>query len=440
MPDFECKIRRSYQDVTGLVLDLRHDGFAADGSIWENTAPVQRVLMTGTHTGSTGATLFDIRRNFRTNQLVGRLLVNVTSGASGLVTANDDQSVTAALTGGTRTTWISGDAYALLTTRFGDATQTVEANRPTRVLYGDTDADHLCAAFSRSASQFMRITNSHARFASPLSSFAEIASADGSDNGQTILSGANFAVTRRNASGNGAYRHNATEQALSAEMDAGVWSVVPSSPSAAGVFKDGSTVLSGGSWSDAELEPEIIFLGSTDGSTGFLDAKLRHVAVWDRQLSPQETDFIHNSFSHLASHSTNPYLSVEMRKWTDNTRMYPRPEIAARTGRVPVPLSLLNSTPGNEPLFHLCTGSKYARLQIAAHVGGLVLPDSELGGRLFSWASVEFPGVRPNILRDTGWSSVADFRVFKTGHYTVRCLRPQGGGHILHFDVQLDDD
>lgn len=81
---------------------------------------------TGTHNGSNGAALLsDSTKNWTTDQwshggIAGTInrpdyIWNRTSGAGGWVTGNTATSVTATLTGGTRTTWSPGDTYVITT-------------------------------------------------------------------------------------------------------------------------------------------------------------------------------------------------------------------------------------------------------------------------------------------------------------------------------------
>ncbi|MEW6517600.1 MAG: T9SS type A sorting domain-containing protein [candidate division FCPU426 bacterium] len=67
----------------------------------------------GTYAGASGASLLtDASKNWPANYWVNAYLWNRTDGSRGLVTANDAQTATCALSGGTNNVWNAGDSYA----------------------------------------------------------------------------------------------------------------------------------------------------------------------------------------------------------------------------------------------------------------------------------------------------------------------------------------
>lgn len=94
----------------------------------------------------TGALLTDSGANFTnggsSNNLIGYVAVNITKGASGLVTANDATTVTAQLQGGSAHTWATTDVYAILdpTVRVGVGTAAVGGGTETVVSPGTSSS------------------------------------------------------------------------------------------------------------------------------------------------------------------------------------------------------------------------------------------------------------------------------------------------------------
>jgi len=107
----------------------------ADGVLrWPNRAPARRIDKDeyhGAHDGGDGsATLEDSTAPWTGMDLVGMAVANVTDGSTGWITANDDDSVTATLQGGTDNDWDDDDVYAIFEPRFGDSRQATPANQP----------------------------------------------------------------------------------------------------------------------------------------------------------------------------------------------------------------------------------------------------------------------------------------------------------------------
>jgi phage tail sheath protein FI len=86
-----------------------------------------KVLFTGTATAD-NAVLTDAAQDFGgTDNLVGKVVVNITGGASAVITANDTTTVTGVLSA-TPVTWTTGDAYAIVepSIRIGTAAADVD--------------------------------------------------------------------------------------------------------------------------------------------------------------------------------------------------------------------------------------------------------------------------------------------------------------------------
>jgi hypothetical protein len=107
--DIAVDVRRAVQKLS-LGQDSMRDG--------NDPIPAQG---TGTHTGSNGAsTLTDSQRSWASGTLVSPgsglaafWIYNLTSGAKGQITANTATTITAALSGGSRSTWATGDKYKI---------------------------------------------------------------------------------------------------------------------------------------------------------------------------------------------------------------------------------------------------------------------------------------------------------------------------------------
>lgn len=78
---------------------------------------------TGTHKGSTHATILnDPGADFRSCGVQTAVLIkNTTDGSSGQITARDENTVTATLTGGTNNSWTAGDTYEIYRTATEDS-------------------------------------------------------------------------------------------------------------------------------------------------------------------------------------------------------------------------------------------------------------------------------------------------------------------------------
>jgi hypothetical protein len=175
------------------------------------------------------------------------------------------------------------------------------------------------------------------------------------------------------------------------------------------------------------------YIGRSVGGD-YLDGILDSIHVWSRLLSPLERDFVWSKLDEDGTDfAVEDRAAVSIVHWSDTTgdtaagqinRL--RPVIGANHffKRVTVPNS----------------GVPALRVQLAAAVDGLVLPDSLLGGDLFvlDWAEVPgSPPMLPAVSQDAGWSAVFDCELSVAGHYTAVIRRPNGGSVILHFDVEV---
>ncbi|MCK4282864.1 MAG: fibronectin type III domain-containing protein [Candidatus Brocadiae bacterium] len=82
------------------------------GSTWDGNEPIDHG--TGVHAGETGAAaLTHAGKAWTPDALVGFYVYNVTDGSKGEITANTATTVTAALAGGVRNSWDTGDRYSI---------------------------------------------------------------------------------------------------------------------------------------------------------------------------------------------------------------------------------------------------------------------------------------------------------------------------------------
>lgn len=95
-----------------LTIEARYDAAAVTGIV-VHVISSYGDTEGGAHTGGMGvAMLTDANAHFPIpNGLVGLTVVNQTDGSSGVITANTETTVTAALAGGTANVWNTGDVY-----------------------------------------------------------------------------------------------------------------------------------------------------------------------------------------------------------------------------------------------------------------------------------------------------------------------------------------
>lgn len=419
MPNFDAKIRLDYKDIDGLVLDCRHSGLADNGSLWVNQAPSARSLDVGSHRGSSGvANLFDSTKSWRVNQLVGKVAYNLTDGSAGLVVSNTEHEVVTSLSGGTDNDWDTDDEYAITTPRFGNPYQNVVANRPVVSTVGG----YKRATFTLASSHFFKIPLTYGFPSGDWTVAVDYIKGAASSNNQTVLGFSNLELIRRNSGGNKGYRHNAVEQTDPGDMDDGAWLLAYHSASAADLYKNGVSELSGSaSGASIAAGDPAGYIGCYNGSTKFCEMALRALQVWNRRVSPLEVDFAFQSVSPAGDESQLGRATVGRVEWTDDTAT----------------VSRLNPTyvASHKFLQVILPPAGNRRIQIVAMVDGKVWPDTDLGGDLFDLTPIETPAAAPAVYQDSGWSSVFDVVLQDKGHYTYLIQRQDGGAVVLHFDV-----
>jgi len=426
MPNFDAKIRTDYADIEGLVLDCRESGLALDGSLWTNVAPPARAVRTGAHTGANNqAALEDGAAFWGTDELVGCTIYNVTDGSAGAITANTDVKVTATLAGGTDNDWDTDDEYVITTPRFGNPYQDTAAARPT--VSAATGIKR--ATFERTLQQFFKIPLDYGILAGEwFVAFDWIA--DVYTSTQTVLGFPNLEIMRINAGGTYEYRHNGVSVGGPTDLLDGFWTLYWTSAVAAAMDLDAAGDVAGTA-SDAAIDAgdPAGYIGSSDGLTDWLDGTLASMQMWTRRPSPLELDFAYQTLDPDGTDRAT-YTRADMlrRDWTDDTA-------DASAGEV----SRVNPSRFAAQTFQVAQFSAggAARIQIAATVNGLVLPDSLLGGELFDMVCIEYPSAGPPaVYPDPGWSAVRDVVITASGHYTFAVYRENGGTRILHLDAE----
>ena len=425
MTTFDAHIRIDYTDIEGLVLDCHESGLAMDGSLWTNRAPAARVLREGYHTsGNNSASLHDENHFWITNSLVGCFILNVTDGSYAAIVSNTDHVVVGVLTGGTDNDWDEGDVYQIFVPRFGTPYQTSVTKRPTVAVIGGYKE----ASFSRASSQHLIIPLEHRFLLTDWTiGFDYLRSNPGAPN-DFILGFPKLDIHRQNAAGNYGYMYNAVNQNGVGDMGFGVWITMLDSVTPAGtMYKDGVSALAGTA-AQVEIAPgdPAGWICSDDGITNFCEITLRGMQMWRRHLSPLERDFAFHTISPEASVSAYNRGTMSIQAWTDDTGT--SPEVSR--------INPVNGVPHRFYRAQIPTGT-FRRIQIAASVDGLVVPDSMLGGSLFDMDCLEHASAgKPHVFQDAGWSSVFDVQVADEGHYTWAVYRDGGGAHVLHLDVE----
>ena len=189
-----------------------------------------------------------------------------------------------------------------------------------------------------------------------------------------------------------------------------------------GAFDWGSTM----SAQNIDSGTAAAFIGSLDGATKFLDGDLRTFQIWNRRVSLLEIDFAFQSLSPETDYETLGRAAMSREFWTDDTgtgsqepdRLNQSSYAAHRYYRAQFPTGTIK------------------RVQIAASINGVVTPDVDLGGKLFSLIAIEYPVGAPAVFQSSGWSSVFDVSIRDEGHYTWVVMREDGGGIFLHLDAE----
>jgi hypothetical protein len=147
-------------------------------------------------------------------------------------------------------------------------------------------------------------------------------------------------------------------------------------------------------------------------------------------MSALEVDFLFQTMATDGSDdSAQDRATITLTAWTDDVG-----DTVAGEGRY----SRISNQESIQPKFVFATVDGTARIQIAAAVNGLVVPDSELSSKLFVLNWIEFPGAVPAVYQDSGWSAVFDIELKEAdeGHYSCMITREDGGAVIVHFDVE----
>jgi hypothetical protein len=103
--------------------------------------------------------------------------------------------------------------------------------------------------------------------------------------------------------------------------------------------------------------------------------------------------------------------------------------------------SRLNPDPEHLPSYRrILVSFGLANFEVHAVVGGVEAPlDAALGGDLFTAAWVEWSGpFPPAIVQPAGQTSVCQIEVstLHEGHFCLSVSRANGGGVLVHFDVE----
>jgi hypothetical protein len=427
MPNFDAKIRMNYSDIENLILDCKHTGLAdtADGSLWTNVAPPKRPTATGTHTGANNsAILSDSAQNWRTNELVGRIAYNITDGSLGTVTANGVNSVSATLSGGTDNDWDTGDSYKIADPRFGNPYQDTAANRPTVSIPGS----YWQAEFTKASSEFMKIPLDDTIPAGRWTAAFEYLTKAPAGNNHPVLYFPNWSIWRQNAAGNYKYRHGAVDVNGAGDMTAGTWALWWTSATTGALYRNGVSSLSGSASNQGITAADPAGYLCFDGGANYCDMILRTVAIWNRMLSPLELDFAYQTMSPEFDYAQwdRATMSVVPATWSDDT------------GVTDQEISRINPTTVAPHFFHTASfpAGGFRRVQIAASVDGVVLPDTGLGGDLFEIKCIEHASAgHPAVYWSTGYSAIFDVLIDTEGHYTFAVHRDNSGTIVLHLDA-----
>ena len=256
--------------------------------------------------------------------------------------------------------------------------------------------------------------------------------ADSSDN-QAIFASqpSEFHIYRLNGSGNAQMFVNGFTTSVGGDHAEGTFLVGPDAAGDAPWEQDGGLYSPGlNAGVAAQIVDGSLFYIGADSALNHLDGTLDSIHVWAAELSPKTRDLIWQTLDQDGNdYSADLRAPMTVPIWTDLTgevgidqfdRLRPQPGFPHRYVKVTLPSS---------PALH--------RVQVAAAVNGVVLPDSQLGGDLFTHRWVETPGPFPVLTQDAGWSAVMDFDLKTQGHYTLQVVRANGGSVILHFDVEV---
>lgn len=195
--------------------------------------------------------------------------------------------------------------------------------------------------------------------------------------------------------------------------------------------KDGAAFGTGTSAVEQYASGTGMWLGR-DNFGNYLDGTLDQIHIWTVELSPSTVDFIWQTINADGTDfATETRAPMSVPVWSDLTGDAALDQYDRLRSQTGFPHRYVLASLPASPALH--------RVQIAAAVDGLVLPDSQLGGDLFTFNYIELPGppiVFPVFVSDPGWSAVMNFDLNVSGHYTIGIIRENGGQVILHFDVE----
>lgn len=302
--------------------------------------------------------------------------------------------------------------------RFDNPIQSTSANQPELVNVGGQDY----VRFTRTSSHYLSLPRNAGTWTGINEWTFVIVGNKGADNtnNQDLFWMPSAQIRRRNSSGNKAYVHGVTEQAGS------------------GDFVDGATIVkyegaTGGEWFEngvsdytgtcANVNPTANgLIGRNFASGDYVDFDMLAIYIWRRALEDTEIDFLFKYVDPTTSYSANDWANVVLSTWLDDTanpsRINPYVEAPHKYYKVEVPTG---------------TGRW---IQVASIVDGLVKPDTDLGGDLFTYYWIEAPVSNPLLSNPTGWSSICNAFVKNEGHHTLLITRKDGGSVIVHFDVE----
>lgn len=386
MPNFDAQVRVSYRDVAGLVLSCARDDVVEDPSNpgfvkeWINRAP----------------------------GLPSQPAIRQPSDPP--------------------PTYLGG--------RFSNPKQLDKALQPALTLTGGGQKR---VQFDRARSTFLStdaIGTAFANTARPLACAYQFAKGGDASVNQTIMvaePSKALQVWRRNAAGDAQVASPAADlTTVAGDHDDGTFLYTGVTGGTSLWEKNGAAYGAGASSGTQMPVSDQMFIGK-DGAN-YLDGTLDALHVWACELSPATQDLIWRTLNEDGTdYSTDDRPVIGRVLWTDLTgdplldqydRLRPQTGVPHRYIKVTVP-----------------SGTVPQLVQVAAAIDGIVRPDSELGGDLFTWNFSEFAGPPyiPPVLapQDAGWSSVADFELRYEGHYTLTVTRAAGGSIILHFDVEV---
>ena len=301
-----------------------------------------------------------------------------------------------------------GDVVTYAGGRFGDPHQLIAARQPAIVLTGGGQKR---VEFDRTTQQFFDVEIPAQLALDPggLTVGYQFTKGSNAANSQVIFDDGGqgqLAVTRRNGGG------------LARIAIGGAAAFGPATDHPDGVsiaYGDGATALD---WryqntalaaavaaNTSQFTPGAGFVGRDTGGN-YLDGILDCIHVWMRTLSPLERDFAWQLISEDGiAYNTDVRATMTVRLWTDVTGDLAQGQI-----------NRLRSAIGADPHYKFASiingGAPARRIQIAASVDGLVLPDADLGGDLFTLDWLEVPGGPPQyppVVQTPGWSAVLCF-------------------------------